>query len=296
MADKRTAHGRFRKAVQALWGLLTNAHLSGFFTGQIYSGKLKQFCVPGMNCYACPGALGACPIGSMQAMFSARRPKFAAYIIGYLTVIGVLAGRFICGWLCLFGLIQELLYRIPVKKLTIPPAADRILRKAKYVILAVFVVILPFVLRDEFRVSYPYFCKWICPVGTLEAGIPLVALNESLRSAVHFLYAWKMMVLAFILLLCVIIQRPFCKYICPLGAFYSLFQKISFLQISLDTSACVHCGACEKSCGMNVDPSTTPNSMECIRCGDCIHSCHTHALKFTFSGKPDYGRTSEKRI
>ena len=284
MADLKR-HRRVRKAVQALWALLTNAHLSGFVTGKIYSGPLKRFCVPGMNCYACPGALGACPIGSLQSVLAAKKPRFAFYVLGFLALVGVLVGRFVCGWLCLFGLIQELLYKIPTPKLTVPPRIDKPLRYLKYVFLLVFVLLLPVILRDEFGLSVPYFCKWICPVGTLEGGVPLVLLDRGIRAAAHGLFAWKLAILLGVLLLSVFIHRPFCRYVCPLGAFYGLFQKIGFLRMELDTTACVRCGACARVCKMQVDPSRTPNSAECIRCGDCVHACPNRALKFTAAGR-----------
>ena len=278
--------------MQALWGLITNAHLSGFVTGQIYSGALKRFCVPGMNCYACPGALGACPIGSLQTMLTARKPRFAFYVLGWLAMLGVLLGRFICGWLCLFGLVQELLYIIPSPKLAVPARLDRHLRRLKYVILLVFVILLPTILRDEFGLSVPYFCKWICPVGMLEGGVPLYLLDSGIRQAAHALYAWKFAILVFILLLSVVIHRPFCKYVCPLGAFYALFQRVSFLRLELDADACVQCGACAKVCKMQVNPAQTPNSAECIRCGDCVHACPNSALRFKMTGRKSPERRS----
>lgn len=271
--------------VQVATGILQNANISGFLKGTIYKGPLKKFCVPGMNCYSCPGALGACPIGAMQAMLSARHPKMPLYVLGYLSVIGVLVGRFICGWLCLFGLIQELLYKIPIKKITVPEKLDRILRKFKYIFLVVFVILFPIILRDEFGVSFPYFCKWICPIGMMEGGVPLLALNESMREAAHALYVWKFAIMILIVMLSIVIHRPFCKYICPLGAFYGLFHRFSFLQLKCDKDACTSCGACAKICKMQVDPSNKPTSAECIRCGDCVHVCPTRALKMTFFGK-----------
>ncbi len=276
---------RIRKAVQALNALATNGHLSGFLTGKIYEGPLKRFCVPGMNCYSCPGALGACPIGAMQSIFGARHPKFAFYVIGYLSLIGILVGRFICGWLCAFGLVQELLYMIPTKKFTVPERVDKILRKLKYVFLAVFVVLLPIILRDEFGVSFPYFCKWVCPVGMFEGGIPLLILNEAMRPAAHFLYAWKLAILLVMIAASIFINRPFCKYVCPLGAFYGLFHKFSFLQLRCDKDACTECGACAKVCRMQVDPSKTPSSAECIRCGECVSACPVSALSMSFLKK-----------
>ena len=276
---------RIRKTVQILWGFITNAHLSGFITGRIYSGPLKSICVPGMNCYACPGALGACPIGSLSSMLSARKSKFAFYVVGFMAMAGILAGRFICGWLCLFGLIQEFLYKIPIKKIHIPEKADKWLRYLKYVILVVFVVLLPVILRDEYGLSAPYFCQLICPVGTLEGGIPLVLLDEGIRQAAHFLFTWKLIILGMIIAASIVIHRPFCKYICPLGAFYALFQRFSFLRLNIDRNVCISCGSCKKICKMQVDPSKLPNSAECIRCGECTRSCPVNALQFTFAGK-----------
>ena len=278
-------HNRIRRAVQAITGIAQNGHFSGFLTGTIYEGGLKKFCVPGMNCYSCPGALGACPIGAMQAVLSSRHPRFPFYVVGYLALIGVLVGRFICGWLCIFGFIQELLYMIPVKKITVPEKADKILRKLKYVFLAVFVVLLPVMLRDEFGISFPYFCKWVCPVGMLEGGIPLLILNKAMRPAAHFLYAWKLMILIVLVLASMFINRPFCKYMCPLGAFYGLFHKFSFMKLNCDKVTCIECGACAKICKMQVDPTKTPNSAECIRCGECVNVCPVSALKFSFLNK-----------
>ena len=276
-----------RKIVQALAALATNGHLSGFITGQIYSGPLKRFCVPGMNCYSCPGALGACPIGSLQAVVGARHPKFAFYVLGYLSLVGVLVGRFICGWLCPFGLVQELIHKIPIKKITVPEKVDKWLRKLKYLFLAVFVILLPIILRDEFGMSAPYFCKWFCPVGMLDGGIPLLILNKAMRPAAHFLYAWKLVILLIFIGLSLIINRPFCKYMCPLGAFYGLFHKFSFMQLKCDKVTCIECGACAKVCGMQVDPTKTPDSAECIRCGECVSVCPVNALSLTFMGKSE---------
>ncbi len=273
-------HRRIRKAVQALWGIISNANVRGFLTGTIYKGPLKKFCVPGLNCYSCPGALGACPIGAMQSVFTAKHRKFSLYVVGFLAAIGLLVGRLVCGWLCLFGLLQELLYMIPVPKIKVPRPVDRVLRYLKYAVLLVLVFALPFFIRTSVGAGDPFFCKYVCPVGTLEAGVPLVLLNEGMRAAAGALFRWKFLILILCLLASVFIYRPFCKYICPLGAFYSLFQRVSLLRMACDKEKCVNCGACSKMCKMNVDPATAPNSFECIRCGECVKACPAKALKF----------------
>jgi polyferredoxin len=221
----------------------------------------------------------------MQALFDGRKRKFAFYVVGYLAVLGMLVGRFICGWLCLFGLIQELLYKIPTPKIKIPEKVDKVLRYLKYVMLFVFVFGLSFFYRNEVKVGFPWFCKFICPVGTLEGGIPLVLLNQGMRAAAGALFRWKFVIMLLCILASIFIYRPFCKYVCPLGAFYALFQKVSILRMSFDEDSCVKCGACSRQCKMGVDPIRNPNSAECIRCGECVKICPKNALSWTAAGK-----------
>ena len=273
---------KLRTMVQAAWGVLTNGYVAGWMPGHppIYQGPLKNFCVPGMNCYSCPGALGACPIGAMQAAFDSRRRRFPFYVVGYLATVGLLVGRFICGWLCLFGLIQELLYKIPTPKIKVPKKLDRVLRYLKYVMLAVFVFGLPFFYRTELGIGLPFFCEYICPVGTLEGGIPLVLLDKTMRGALGLLFTWKFALMLLCVLSSVVVYRPFCKYVCPLGAFYALFQKVSVMRMRFDEDKCVSCGLCAKTCKMGVNPVLNPNSTECIRCSECVHVCPKQALSF----------------
>ena len=281
-----------RKLVQAGWGLLSNGYVKGFLPGgpSIYTGPLKRFCVPGLNCYSCPGALGACPIGALQSALTARRRRFPLYVLGWLAAIGLLVGRFVCGWLCLFGLLQELLYKIPTPKLRIPDKIDRPLRYLKYGVLALLVVGLPLLWRSEYGAGVPFFCEYLCPVGTLEGGVPLVLLNDVLRPALGWLFRWKLLILIVCILSSIFIYRPFCKYLCPLGAIYALFQRVSLIRMKVDASACVNCGKCAGVCPMQVDPSKTPNSAECIRCGECLRACPADALSF-FKRKNQKGET-----
>ena len=276
--DKKKQSEWKRHRFQILWAFLTNSYLVGFAKGKIYDGKLKNLCVPGLNCYSCPGALGSCPIGAMQAVIGSWNFRMAFYVAGFLVFVGALMGRFVCGWLCPFGLIQDFLHKIPFVKKISTFRGDWLLRKLKYVIFLVFVILLPMFVVDMLGQGAPYFCKLICPAGTLEGGIPLVLLNSAMRTAVGWLYAWKNVLLVVIVLLSVVIYRPFCKYICPLGAVYSVFNPIAVFRYRVDKEACTHCGACAKACKMQVDPSETPNHPECIRCGSCKKVCPTGAI------------------
>lgn len=268
-----------RLLVQILFTAVTNGYVLGFSKGKIYRGTSKRVCVPGLNCYSCPGAIASCPIGSLQAVLGSKNYRFSFYVIGFLMIFGSLLGRFVCGWLCPFGLIQDLLHKIPfVKKIQQVPF-DRVLRKLKYVILAVFVIGMPLLLTGESGYGSPWFCKLICPSGTLLAGIPLVSKNPSLQCTIGVLFGWKVSVLIIIVILSVLIYRPFCKYLCPLGAVYGIFNRFSLYHYEIDAAKCTHCGLCEKTCQMGVNVCENPNSSECIRCGKCKDACPTGAIR-----------------
>ena len=270
---KRTASYR-RFGIPAAAALLQNANFTGFFTGKIYDGPLKQVCVPGLNCYSCPGAVGACPVGSLQNFLGGLNFRIPYYIVGLLVFFGALLGRAVCGFLCPFGWIQEFLNKIPFYKKN-RFKADKALRSVKYFVLAA-TLLLPLFVKLT-----PFFCKYLCPSGTL-AGILLAASDRMIRGQLGWLFTWKAAVLLTLIAASLVIWRPFCKYLCPLGALYGFFNKIALYRMDFDMAKCVHCGACAKTCRMNIDPARTPNSMECIRCGDCVRSCPQGALRLGF--------------
>ena len=314
---------RTKLLIQTMWFALTNSFMIGWIKGTIYQGPIKYMCVPGMNCYSCPGAFGSCPIGALQAILDefdwkksyvsqsgtyVQAPLYwvAVYVIGILMVIGALCGRLVCGLLCPFGWVQDLLYKIPVKKIKLPRneasinraahpgfvrfllGLDRYLRYAKYAFLIVMVIFLPLMVKANH-----WFCKYVCPSGMLLGGIPLMSMDKGLADAAGTLTVLKCSILTFIVVLSVFLYRPFCRYICPLGAIYSLFNKVSLYRYGIDDTACNRCkgcSACAKVCPMGVDPVKDPNSPECIRCGTCAASCPQKAIRPGFKLKTAEGR------
>lgn len=263
-----------RKLIQLYSALLFNANLKGYVSGNIYKGNTKKFCVPGINCYSCPGAVGACPIGSLQGSFSADKSTIY-YVCGILLLYCVLFGRMICSWVCPFGFIQELLYKIKTPKLKKSPVT-RILSYLKYVILVFFVFIVPitYAFRDT---PLPTFCKYICPAGTLEGGIGLLAnkVNASYFSMLGPLFTWKFMLMISIVVGSVFVFRLFCRFICPLGALYGLFNRISFFGVKVEQPKCTNCNLCVSHCKLDVHHV---GDQECISCGECINVCPTNAI------------------
>ena len=280
MKSNKNFLARFRGWIQAAATLLTNIHIPNLLKGKIYQGNVKTMCVPGLNCYSCPAATGACPIGAFQAVVGSSKFKFTYYITGFFILLGVLLGRFICGFLCPFGWFQDLLHKIPGKKFS--TAKLKPLRYLKYVILVVFVILLPAFVTNSLGMGDPFFCKYICPQGVLEGAIPLALANSGIRAALGHLFTFKFTVLALFIILSILFYRPFCKWICPLGAIYSLFNKVSFLKIQVDHEKCVGCQKCSRVCKMDINVVDTPNHPECIRCGECMKACPTDAICYHY--------------
>ena len=261
-----------RKLIQLYSALLFNANIKGFVNGEIYKGSTKNACVPGLNCYSCPGAVGACPLGSLQNALGASQHRAPFYVIGILLLYGLLLGRLICGFLCPFGFIQELLFKIKTPKLKKSPVT-RILSYLKYVILVFFTIIVPLMYAS------PGFCKFICPAGTLEGAVGLLSneANESELARLGPLFTWKFFILMAIVLGSIFVFRLFCRFICPLGALYGLFNRFSVFGIKLEKQKCTDCGLCVQKCKMDI---RHVNDHECINCGECIDVCPTNAISF----------------
>lgn len=265
-----------RKCIQIAAFGLSNAHAGNLLTGKLYTGPWKNFCNPGLHCYSCPAASTACPIGALQTVMGSFQFDFSFYVVGFLMAVGVVLGRFVCGFLCPFGLIQELFHRLPLKKIRLP----RWMKYIKYAVLAV-TVFWP-VLVTNYGVGDPFFCKFICPSGTLTGAVPLLLTDDALHNAVGPMFLWKAALAVIILALCMVCYRFFCRVLCPLGAFYGLTNKVSLYRLKVDEAKCIHCGKCKQVCLMDVDPVLSPDSPECIRCGACAQICPAGAIRLGF--------------
>lgn len=266
-----------RRLIQLYAALLCNAHLKGFADGEIYRGILKNVCVPGLNCYSCPGAVGACPLGALQDALANSAVRAPAYILGILLLLGLLLGRTICGFLCPAGLLQDLLYKIPVHKVR-KSRLTRALSYLKYAILIVFVIVLPLwhALRS---LPVPAFCRDICPAGTLEAAVGLLSnpVNAEKLVLLDALFTRKLLILIAVCVAGMFIYRFFCRFLCPLGAIYSLFSRIALAGVRVDAEKCTGCGICVSRCEMDV---RRVGDHECIQCGACMGVCPEQAIRW----------------
>jgi polyferredoxin len=264
-----------RRIVQFVSLLLTNSYFAAIPRATFYQGNLKGVCVPVLNCYACPLAWGSCPIGALQHFVIIR--AFPFYVLGGLGLLGLVVGRWSCGWLCPFGFFQELMYKIKAPKFTAPDW----LRHLKFVFLfGVAGVVVWYTLE-------PWFCK-LCPAGTLQAGLPWLwwkARGSEGAMGMEFatrIFTLKVVVLAAVVLLMAMMRRPFCRFACPLGALLGLTNKVSLLKLdtNLDSCAiayaqgsdfdnCAKCNHCSRFCPMGLKVPEQIGSVDCIRCMNC---------------------------
>ncbi|MGB9765477.1 MAG: 4Fe-4S binding protein [Candidatus Saccharicenans sp.] len=288
-----------RRLIQILAALGFNFDFPSLFQGQVSQWKSKGVCVPALNCYSCPAAVGACPIGSLQNAFNTLRHNLGAgqkklgfYVVGSLGLIGSLGGRLPCGWLCPFGFFQELVYKLPTPKFQIP----KFLTYFRYLVLLILVILLPILVIDSLGFGEPWFCKWLCPAGTLEAGVLLSLLNRGIRSQLGFLFAWKTGLLILFLLWMVFSERPFCRTTCPLGTILGFFNRVSAFKMRVDHKACLLCDACQRVCPVNIKIYENPDSSQCLRCLKCEAACPVSCISHSFKLSEENNRQPQAEV
>ncbi len=264
---------KIRRFFQYISTVAIDNYVKGVLIGQaIYQGVFKNVPVPALNCYSCPLSRFACPIGTFQHFLTVRQVPY--FMLGFFGFIGGLIGRAPCGWICPFGLFQELLYKIPSFKFRLPEWVKYI----KYFVLVILTILLPLILLE------PWFCKF-CPAGTIEAGIPLLSWNpvKTMGSSLYDLltthFYVKYGILILLLSLFITTKRPFCRMFCPLGAIFSLFNKFAFIRMEVDLNKCSRCDLCYNVCPMEVRIWQNPDNVDCIRCMKCYDVCPDKAIK-----------------
>jgi polyferredoxin len=229
--------------------------------------RWHTMCSPVFHCYACPLATFACPIGVI-AQFGALH-IFPFIAIGLLVAVGAAFGSLVCGWVCPFGFLQDLVARAPTPKFDLPKVAGHF----RYVMLIGTVLAIPYFFGE----GHPLFVCRICPAGALEAAVPNMVGQAIAGQEVIWPNALKLIILGLFLLAIFLMRRPWCRLLCPLGAIFSLFNRVSAFFLRFDADECTHCERCHQLCEYGIQPEKTPNDLNCIRCLECTQ-CSPQAL------------------
>jgi ferredoxin len=297
MAKQRIEIGKWGKRLYLqLISLITfNSYFKGINFNYTESVG-KRLCIPVLNCYSCPIGATACPIGTITTF--AMLKKIPYYVIGFLGLMGLAVGRAFCGWSCPFGFLQDLLYRIRTRKLSLPLRFNWL----KYALLAVLVIGLPLIIGGGKKLgagdriikegtgSIDY-CGTVCPAGTLEAGLPALASDSEIRAKVYWRTYGKFGILVIVLGLAIVSRRSFCRSLCPLGALMALSTPISMLRLKTDQDKCTRCMKCVKVCPTHCRfvpeaAGKKETTAECVLCLDCVRNCpEAGALSATLAGK-----------
>lgn len=248
-----------RRAVQ--FGSLLLLHSS-------WGAEAKWLCLPVLNCHSCQLAWFACPIGVL--VHYAGLHVFPFLAVGTVLLLGVLGGRILCGWVCPFGFLQDLLHKLPGPKFRLPAWTSWI----KYAVLVVTVLLLPFILGAATLAS---FCRF-CPASALQVTAPrLVGSGAAALSAMTVV---KLAVLVLVLLAATMSSRAFCRVLCPIGAMLAPFNYLSLWKIRPPTEHCRQCAACREACpeggrpGDRIAAGVAPNrALDCIVCHECQKAC-----------------------
>ena len=267
-----------------------NGYFGFIFSGSIYTGFFKRVCAPGLNCASCPAALFACPIGILQNFLASLKVfnfkslvSIGSYILGFFLLYGAIFGRLICGWVCPFGFIQDLLYKVPFFKKRLITSLS--LQRAIRVLVLFTVLVFPWLFLNSIGIGEETFCKYICPSGTLLAGLPNIALHPSFTSMIGKVFCLKLFVLFVVIVGAIVDQRFFCKYVCPLGFIYGFFNSMSIFRVKHIAEKCNDCKMCTRVCPVGIDPRTQVDTVECIRCLNCAKVCKNQAIIYGFNLK-----------
>ena len=233
----------------------------------------RWVCTPVMNCHGCQFSHFTCPIGVLLH-YPGQFLTIPFLVLGTVLVLGGLFGRFLCGWVCPMGLLQDLLYKIPSPKFRIPGWMGY----GKYAALIGLVILVPWF--AGYTSSWTY-CQTFCPTAALQVTIPTIAQGEykigmeatpitgnaisipAVERQNSETKQWqpnwpatiKIYITLAFLVLFVFSSRIFCKTFCPIGAMMALFNHVSLGKVKLPPK-CIRCNRCSNECPTDCQPMT----------------------------------------
>ncbi|MCR3760742.1 FMN-binding protein [Clostridium felsineum] len=205
--------------------------------------------------------------------FIALFPAISTTLVTLITTI--LLGRFFCGWMCSFGFMNDVIYMLSSKifktKFKISEKTDKFLKTLKYILL-IFIVLFIWTTANK---SLDNFSPW-----NAFAQIP------NFKTAI-FQYSLGFLILGIIIAGAAFVERFFCRYLCPLGAIFTLTSKFRLFKINKPNDKCGKCRLCTNNCAMGIDLYKYPKvkSGECIDCLKCLDVCPRKNTNLNIAGE-----------
>lgn len=267
MVDKPTKRKRWPLARWRIWVQ------AGFLLVWLDPLKLSLLgiCSPVFHCYSCPLATFACPIGIMGQYAGLHAWPLLA--MGTLLVVGSLFGSLVCGWACPFGLLQDLVAKIPTPKLRLPGW----LGITRYAVLIGLVFLVPYYWGDD----NPWFICRVCPAGALEASVPFSVQQSLAQHAIIWPSLTKAIILVVFLVSMLFLRRPWCTLFCPLGAIFGLLNYLSVVFLRFKPELCHDCDLCRDLCKYHGTSERRGSDLRCIRCLECT-KCRALSITTVF--------------
>lgn len=270
MSARTGAPSRFQRRVRRVRRVKSARHLTQLVVGVVILVAAVRHQVEASGGAASVDAL--CPFGALETLLTwATSGNFISKIHPSNMVLGLallvatlLVGNAFCGWICPFGAIQDALSwvrrRLHLPTVALPPRLDALLRWGRFAVLGLVIFMSYTTARLWFAGYDPYVTlfglHWLFGAEPGDLWIAIV-------------------VLALVVAGSLVIDRFWCRYLCPLGAALSVAGLFSLVRIRRSQSACTDCTLCDKTCPVGIEPSKAAPfvSTDCIGCMDCVATC-----------------------
>jgi polyferredoxin len=206
-----------------------------------------------------------CPFGGIETLYTyatsgellSKLHDSVLVLAGIGVLLAILVGPAFCGWVCPLGSIQEWIGNIGKKIFKkkynhfIPYKYDKYLRYTRYIVLAMIVYMSAKTVTLMFESMDPFYALFNFYTSEVAIG--------------------SMIILVITLLLSLFVERPWCKYACPYGAFLGVFNLFRIFKIKRNKSTCISCNICSNTCPMNIPVATKEVVLDhqCITCMKC---------------------------
>jgi ferredoxin-type protein NapH len=200
-----------------------------------------------------------------------------AMMVGLWLAITLVVGKGWCSYACFFGGFEEGMAALPKKAQW--KKIDSRYRLVPWAVLLAMVLL-------SLALFEPAYCMWLCPFKAVSEYVAARNTVGLVQNGIFVvLFGALVIVLPFLTK-----KRTQCTFLCPFGAFQSIFNKTSVFDIKIDRAVCSPCVLCQKSCPtMSLSDESIKKGetlLSCMKCGACVDVCPKGAAVWHIKGTP----------